>query len=562
MHAIEHTYVSLLADVSRLSGFSEIRGSYGGLHWCLNEAPLLEKKILESVETGCKLDLDLFPVSLRRIALGSLSDPILMRLVRQLLLFAYKAYVPHSSAIVKSSCDAYLKTNQQVQEFGDSLAKVSPILLDEVRRQCQSVLYRFRPDKLKPCHGPGASTTPKEKWSQLYSTIEYCYPFSDWFCFRNCEDHQSDYGDLQTGNDITAKLIAVPKDTRGPRLICVHPAEAIWLQQGLRRELERCISVHRFQNGPWPRGRIHFDDQTVNGKIAHFSSASREYATLDMKEASDRISEPLVQILFGSKYKWFGCTRAQKLIISHPDYSGSTFDISCYAPMGNATCFPVQSLVFWAICVASMKRQRVCQPGAAFVFGDDIIVPSRAAQGVINDLETFGLVVNRTKSFWRGGFRESCGVDAFNGVNVTPIRWKTTVDAEQLVDWQALSDMAMRLRIAGYEETAATVYSQLRQKMKRFHLYLPYVSNILHGGIAEYSVNESYVWNDTKWYRNHQKFISPVWRLEVDRPKTILSGWNHAFESVCSLEHTGHGRVPDRRVSRRARLVRGWIDLF
>jgi hypothetical protein len=45
---------------------------------------------------------------------------------------------------------------------------------------------------------------------------------------------------------IEAKLIAVPKDSRGPRLICVHPAESIWIQQGCVaswNELSRSIEL-------------------------------------------------------------------------------------------------------------------------------------------------------------------------------------------------------------------------------------------------------------------------------------------------------------------------------
>lgn len=90
MHVIEHTYISLLADVARLTGFSEIRGSYEGLHWCLNEAPKLEKLILGSIETGESLSLDSFPGWLHRLAAGSVLDPDLLRYARQLLLFCYK----------------------------------------------------------------------------------------------------------------------------------------------------------------------------------------------------------------------------------------------------------------------------------------------------------------------------------------------------------------------------------------------------------------------------------------------------------------------------------------
>jgi hypothetical protein len=584
MHVIEHTYVSLLADIASLSGFSEIRGSYEGLQWCLTEAPKLEKHILDCIENGCEPALDMFPVWLRRLAAGSVIDPVQLRYLRQLLLFCYKAEVTHDNETTEKAFKAFLEVNYTVGRFGGSLSGQSPRLLDSARRHCQSVLYRFNEKALSPSHGPGAVTTSKEKWQKRYSTIEYLYPYADYYSLYFNMDHSFEHSELDYDELIEAKLIAVPKDSRGPRLICVHPAEAIWLQQGLRRQLERAISSHRRCFGPWPQGHIHFDDQSVNGKIALLSSRSRRYATLDMKEASDRISEPLVQILFGDKYKYFGCCRAQKVLIPKVgSYANVRSDLNCYAPMGNATTFPVQSLVFWAICVASLQCRGFHQPGAVFVFGDDIIVPTECAEFVIDDLESFGLLVNRTKSFWRGAFRESCGIDAFNGVNVTPLRWKTTLDAEHVTGLQSLSDLAMRLRIAGYEEAARSTYHTLHTRFN--HRYNPpkpakywsrrlqrwlaarprrigLTNNPEHGGLAEYVTLDSLVWADAYWHPRFQLFSNRVWRLQPQENKLKEHGWNHVLESVCSLERTGRASSPDRSASRRFVLDRGWTPVM
>jgi hypothetical protein len=562
MHVIEHTYVSLLADVANLSKYSEIRGSYEGLQWCLTEAPKLEKYALKCIETGQKLDPDMFPSGLQRLAVGSQSDPIQLRYLRQLLLFCYKALVTHDKTTTEKAFQSFIETNSVVGRFGSDLARVSPALLDSTRRHVQSVLFKFREGRLLPSHGPGAVTTSKERWLNIYPTIESLYPFSDWYSPYYNADASAAWDVASHSEQIEAKLIAVPKDSRGPRLICVHPAEAVWLQQGLRRELERSIGLFRTSKGPWPKGHIHFDDQSVNGKIALLSSKSRRYATIDMKEASDRISETLVQVLFGRKYKYFGCCRAQKFRIPElGSLRNLVGDIYSYAPMGNATTFPVQSLIFWAICVASLQRQRFHQPGAVFVFGDDIIIPTECVLGVIDDLESFGLLVNKEKSFWRGAFRESCGVDAFNGFNVTPVRWKTTIDAEHLEDLQSLSDIAMRLRIAGYEGAAATTYRTLRRRLRPHRKELFLTNNPNHGGIAEYTVNDAAAWSDAFWHKNYQWYHSPVWRLEQSRHKPALTGWNQVLESILSLERTGCSSIPDRSVSRRTRLNRGWIGV-
>lgn len=564
MHLIEDTYESLLADVARLSGFSEIRGSYIGLQWSLNEAPKLEKLLLASIEAGSPLSLDSFPEALRRLVAGALVDPVLLRYARQLLLFSYKANVTHDITTTEEAFKTFSSVNASVSEFTSSLSTRSPKLLDKARRHCQSVLYALRERDFIPSHGPGASTTPKEIWKHAYDTIDSVFCANDMYSLYFNKEHNEELEDRQWQEHITAKLIAVPKDTRGPRLICVHPAEAIWAQQAVRRALEKSISRKRLSYGPWPQGHIHFDNQDVNGTIALLSSRSRRYATLDMKEASDRISDSLVQILFGRKYKYFGCCRAQKVLIpaigKDPERCE---DIHSYAPMGNATTFPVQSLVFWAICVSSLQCQGFHQPGAVFVFGDDIIVPSECAEVVINDLESFGLLVNRTKSFWRGAFRESCGVDAFNGVDVTPIRWKTCIDAKHITGLLSLSDLAMRLRLAGYEEAAVTIYCGLRKRLQRYGRQLFTTNNPDHGGIAEYTRLESLVWRDAFWHRRFQKFVSPVHRLQLTDPWVGDRHWNDVLESLCSLEQGCSGRInPDRSPSRETWLNRGWTDIL
>lgn len=554
MHAIEHTYQGLLADVSILSEYREVRGSWFGLQWALKEAPKLEKQILDSLETGRKLDLDMFPVQLRRLAAASVVDANKLRLIRQLLLFCYKAHVPHDNSTTIRSFENFFETNRQVGDFGGSFSKLSPRLLDLARRQCQSAIYPVRGSEVIPFHGPGATTTPRERWTQWYDTIERLYPYSDYYSLYWNRDHAGQLADAQMGGHITAKLIAVPKDSRGPRLICVHPAEAIWLQQGLRISLERALSSRRRHRGPWPCGHVNFDDQTINGRIAMASSLTRRYATLDLSEASDRLSDVLVQVLFGRKYKHFGCCRAQKVYC--PDLK-RTEDLHCYAPMGNATTFPVQSVCFWAICVAAMQHRGFVNPNAVFVFGDDIIVPTSEAPYVIDALESFGLKVNRGKTFVHSAFRESCGVDAFNGVNVTPIRWKTDIDAEHITGLQSLSDLAGRLRLAGYAEAALATYDTLRRRCRALGFRLPLTSNLEHGGIAELT-RSSQAWSEAYWHRDTQQFVNRVYRLKYSEEKSSEHDWNHVLESICSLERTGHGEIHDRRALRRVSLNRGW----
>lgn len=601
MLSIYKTYESLLVDIANLSEYSEVRGLEINREWCLKEAPQLEKLVLRHLDlmgdgtlpphmgnpsgtgrrcrvcdSACRPDdrsvvcsvaclrdslaaIDrATPVPLKRLVAASLRDAGKLRLLRQVLLFCNKAQVPYETATTIASIERYERVQSEVELLAKNLNSYSPVLLHEVKRQIMSVLYAGRWKDISPSHGPGASTTPKYRWKHWYASIEEVYPYSDYMCLYHNRDHLSQLPEVPSTDIIEAKLVCVPKDVKGPRLIAVHPAESIWIQQGVRRELERVIALSRSrrQGQVWPHGHIFFDDQSVNGQIAHLSSSSRKYATLDLSDASDRLSECLIRELFGPYYRYFECCRAQSIRLP----SGKVLKLSSYAPMGNATVFPVQSLVFWAICVASLRIfSGLKNPGGAYVFGDDILVPAKHAYDVCRGLESFGLVVNGVKSFSTGSFRESCGVDAFKGDNVTPVRWRTEEYPKSLVALQALSNMAMRLRMAEYDTASCTAYAILRRRFRDLTgKRLFYSNNPNHGGIAEYTPRMSLALEDALWHRDYQWYYSPVWQLKTIPLSREVCDWNHILESVLSLERAGRASTLLRPTAERVALKLAW----
>jgi hypothetical protein len=241
--------------------------------------------------------------------------------------------------------------------------------------------------------------------------------------------------------------------------------------------------------------------------------------------------------------------------------------------MGNATTFPVQSLIFWAVCVATLESSGFHQPNEVYVFGDDIIVPAVATPLIMETLAAYGLKVNQRKSFYIGAFRESCGVDAYKGVDVTPIRWKTTYDATTLLELLDLSSMAQRLRVQGFEECAKECYSflalRLRQRTGTFSKkpwILPQTNDPEHGGIAEYTERDLAVWECAYWHKHTQQFVSPIVRPDVLENKD-RHDWHHVLSSLIRLERRGRNADtvrtelrsdPADAVSRRIQLKRGW----
>lgn len=87
------------------------------------------------------------------------------------------------------------------------------------------------------------------------------------------------------------------------------------------------------------------------------------------------------------------------------------------------------------------------------VFGDDILCDFRITQDVIDTLAKLGFTVNSEKSFTGShAFRESCGVYAWNGEDVTPLRFKVQYFERSLSPKSAASlvDFANRAGDFGY----------------------------------------------------------------------------------------------------------------
>lgn len=121
-----------------------------------------------------------------------------------------------------------------------------------------------------------------------------------------------------------------------------------------------------------------------------------------------------------------------------------------------------------------------------YVYGDDVIVPKDYALHVQPALEAVGLLVNVNKSFYKGPFRESCGGDYINGVEVSPVRFKmsgaklpTVDDCRKGLDLEGhpaivnLERHARELVCAGLTITAEYIYRLIE---KELNVSLPVIS--------------------------------------------------------------------------------------
>jgi hypothetical protein len=218
-----------------------------------------------------------------------------------------------------------------------------------------------------------------------------------------------------------SKLCFVPKSTEISRVICVEPSLNMFVQKGLASCLEAVLSKS-----------IGFDlklQQFRNRRLARIGSQTGKISTIDLSSASDTISLSLCEyILPPVLLEWLKLCRSR--FVKLPD--NSEVEQHMISSMGNATTFPLQTLIFsalaiscYAVCGVEFIRPTSSHDGNLGVFGDDIVVDTRVFDVLCRSLQIAGFIPNLSKSFKDGRFRESCGGDYFDGHYVRGVYCKT-----------------------------------------------------------------------------------------------------------------------------------------
>ncbi|DAD51395.1 RNA-directed RNA polymerase, partial [ssRNA phage Zoerhiza.1_33] len=380
----------------------------------------------------------------------SSASPRAVRDLRLCLYILYKLEIPYTDDQEEQVLLAF-----QATDLGLPSSVASDDVIVHARNFITNVFGSFDPHDVIPKHGPGAVATgeknhEKHRFSRLYSSIERQYPFTEYFVYSL--DHLStDPGYLANQESLsagTAKVVLVPKDSRGPRLISCEPLEYQWIQGGLGGAIKQHLELH-----PLTKGHVNFTDQEVNRQLALASSLDAKWVTLDMKDASDRVSVALVAELFRDCPTLLDClmaTRTPETMLPN----GNIVTMKKFAPMGSNLCFPIEAVVFMALGVGVIMteqlREHPCsemrhralegeRPHYAassysalmwrasrrlYVYGDDIISKREDYALLLQYFPKVGLMFNPDKCCTHGSFRESCGMDAFKGVCVTPLRLK------------------------------------------------------------------------------------------------------------------------------------------
>lgn len=307
-------------------------------------------------------------------------------------------------------------------------------LLDTIQRVADVVSASFpwyNPEDWKFRHGPGAvfgfqrGKKYKYDFHAWNPNLSLVFP-PEMFAYYNEQDYVDRCNPDRFEIEEPSQLIAVPKSQKAPRLIAKEPLSNQWCQQNVRDYL-----YHSVHHGVLKHS-IDFRRQEWSRDLALKGSLDGSYATIDLKSASDRLSCYIVQRIFRRNLvllRAFRAVRSRYLIQEYDKKSPSLIKLRKFSTQGSALTFPVQSIVFSVISAGAIMHgmnlsvnyrnvQRILRQ--VRVFGDDIIVPNRWEPLVCEALEMCFLKVNRTKTFSTGNFRESCGMDAFQGNEVTP----------------------------------------------------------------------------------------------------------------------------------------------
>lgn len=364
---------------------------------------------------------------------------VCIKLIYQFSVSFKKIKGPYPLNVLSKQLDDFVEVDKEIGNIKLFRDSNLPIL-----RHARAIITRLFKDvdieesmHARPRPGPGATNTPVEKHMRyephvLYTQIDDVLPYDTWF--YNSPWHTvvkaQDYLKLVKDkvHSPRSRFRFVDKQVGKARGICIEENETQWFQQAFKNLMYETLEKH-----PETRGKVNFASQDVNRKLALSSSRTLSMATIDMKEASDRIPRDLVGYLFSNlpELREVLLALSTRYIDFPKEICGDKdfIEVQKYAPMGSGLCFPVMAVVHYALITAIIletaiqNRYRLSKK--VYVYGDDIILPTQCVQAIYDWLPQFGMKLNELKSYYTSHFRESCGLHAYNGEEITPVYFRS-----------------------------------------------------------------------------------------------------------------------------------------
>ena len=455
------------------------RLDHEGISFATRTLPKLSEGLFQYLETGkgkyegFALVSSKYPFFLKRLfrlVYKRRPNVEAIAMIYQISVAFKKLKGPYRDDELKSQLRDFIDVDKSLGDI--KYTEAENLILDHARMFVTELFSSLNEDpdifynNVVPRPGPGATNAKRPHHlryipEKIYKRVDDVFPAYEWFYATyhqmawNIPYLKSLYNNIS--DEATSRFEFVDKVVGKARGICIEENEVQFMQQGVKHFLYEWIENH-----PLTKGKINFTDQNVNSNLALESSSSMKLATLDMKDASDRVSRKLVHELFRDIPVLDEALQALSTrYIKFPEKFGiDDLLTNKYAPMGSGLCFPIMSITHYAlirsILYLSMHSDKVLDD--IYVYGDDIIVPSETANAVFDWLPRFGMKFNISKSFYRSKFRESCGIHAYDGVDITPVYFKyTTVNSEAPTILQSLISNEYDLWKKGYWIVCAAI---------------------------------------------------------------------------------------------------------
>jgi hypothetical protein len=410
--------------------------------------------------------------------------------IRQLTLIFSKMLFPCTPNRERRAMSDYVQCDKEV-EYADSIlpdsdvsefGRMGRLLFSDLFINLDRDIWN---NDIVPRHGPGATAeklTSNGKYLTRYWTHRLEEVFHVGHFLFPSEAHYGlhfeDVDHLEPDAEMPSRVISVPKTQKTPRIIAIEPSTIQYVQQGI---LE---SITRHTRSSFLNEFIGSDSQEPNQLLAQEGSLTGSLATLDLSEASDRVSSKLVSALLAknplSQRAVFACRSERASVPGH-----GVIPLAKFASMGSALCFPFEAMVFLTIIFLAIEKEQGCRftkksdfyqfLGSVRVYGDDIIVPVKYVHTVVDHLEHFGARVGRNKSFWIGRFRESCGKEYYNGsdVSITKVRRKFPSRRSHVNEVISLVSLRNQFYFSGCWKTAAWLDDRIGKILTFFPVVSP-----------------------------------------------------------------------------------------
>jgi len=473
--------------------------------------------------------------------LDLVNAPSVVDSVRQICLTFKKLELDCTPERVQAAIDGFVQTEHVLStdlvqaSDRDEFHRVSLVLWS-------SILANISIDTLRPKHGPGAtaervSGNQKYRFKYWHDRIEPYFPLIDSAYFLSAGDSEEVelVSVVPPEEELPVRVTPVPKTLKGPRIIAIEPCCMQYAQQAIRAVLYERIEGSRVAGG-----HVNFDDQSVNRELALIASRTGKLATIDLSEASDRVPRDLALSMFDSNPDLRDAIDACRS--THAQLPDGTVlgPLNKFASMGSALCFPVESMYFYTICVAALLRIHnlpvthdtvYTVSRDVYVYGDDIIVPSKHAKTILGYLQKYNCKVNVHKTFWNGKFRESCGMDAYDGYPVSPVYLRKPVpedrrQADRLVSW---IDTANQFYKKGYWRTSSYMFNICERYLGNLP-YLPEDS----AGLGRHSFE--HIRPTGTWNEKYQRLEVVAWVAQPVYRTDELDGYAALQKSLTRLE--------------------------